>query len=100
MLRRMGEALFGDQDPTEVLYASEEQYIIESGNGYILRVPLPVPSGKIQLNRLSSEELIVHIGNRKRILSLPHTLAAMKIRGARHQDNVLHVEFAPARSTW
>jgi arsenite-transporting ATPase len=100
MLRRMSTALYGDCDPTDVLYTSEEQYIVENGNGYTLRVPLPVPSGKIQLNRLSSDELIVHIGNRKRILSLPHTLAVMKIRGARHQDNVLHVEFAPERSGW
>jgi len=100
MLRHMGTMLYGDHDPTEVLYTSEEQYIIEDGDGYTLRVPLPVPSGKIQLNRLSSDELIVHIGNRKRILSLPHTLAVMKIRGARHQDNVLHIEFAPSRSGW
>jgi arsenite-transporting ATPase len=100
MLRHMGTTLFADRDPTDVLYTSEEQYIVEDGNGYTLRVPLPVPSGKIQLNRLSPDELIVHIGNRKRILSLPHTLAAMKIRGARHQDNVLHIEFAPSRSGW
>jgi arsenite-transporting ATPase len=99
-LRHMGAVLYGDRDPTDVFYTSEEQYIVENGNGYTLRVPLPVPSGKIQLNRLSSDELIVHIGNRKRILSLPHTLAVMKIRGARHQDNVLHIEFAPERSGW
>ena len=48
----------------------------------------------------ASQAKATAIGNRKRILSLPHTLAVMKIRGARHQDNVLHVEFAPARSTW
>jgi len=96
MLRRTGEALFGERDPTEVFYAGEEQRIVEAGDGYALRVPLPLPSGTVRVHRASSDELIVHIGNRKRILSLPYTLASLRIREARHQDNVLHVEFAPS----
>ena len=96
MLRRMGEAIFGDRDPAAVLHAGGRQQVVETEGGFALRVPLPVPSGTIQLNRTASDELIVHIGNRRRILSLPHTLAAMTIRGARHQDNTLHVDFAPA----
>jgi arsenite-transporting ATPase len=94
MLRQMGQTLFADRDPTEVFYMGEEQRIDEAEHGYTLYVPLPLPSGKIQLNRASPDELIVHIGNRKRILSLPHTLATLKIRGASHQENTLQVDFA------
>lgn len=96
MLRRMGEAIFREFDPAAVLHSGDRQQVIETEEGFALRVPLPVPTGTIQLNRTASDELIVHIGNRRRILSLPNTLAAMKIRGARHQDNTLHVDFAPA----
>ncbi|MFN2156352.1 MAG: ArsA family ATPase [Anaerolineae bacterium] len=96
MLREMGRALFVDQDPAAVLYTGEEQRIVEEGEGYTLHVPLPLPSGKIQVNRLSSDELIVHIGNRKRRLSLPHTLAAMRIAEAGHEDSTLYIRFAPA----
>jgi arsenite-transporting ATPase len=96
MLREMGRTLFADQDPAAVLYTGEEQRIVEEGEGYTLHVPLPLPSGKIQVNRLSSDELIVHIGNRKRRLSLPHTLAAMRIAEAGHEDSTLYIRFAPA----
>jgi arsenite-transporting ATPase len=94
MLRQMGHAIFADQDPAAVLYTGEGQRIVEEDDGYTLRVPLPLPGGKIQVNRLSSDELIVHIGNRKRRLSLPHTLGAMHIAGAWHENDTLYVEFA------
>ena len=94
MLRRMGRAIFADQDPAAVLYTGDEQRIVESAAGYTLCVPLPLPSGKIQVHRPSADELIVHIGNRKRMLSLPHSLAAMHIAGARHEDDTLYVDFA------
>jgi arsenite-transporting ATPase len=93
MLRRMGESLFGERDPTEIFYIGQEQQVIETSEGYILHVPLPMRSGKIRLRRSSSDELIVHIANHKHILSLPHTLASMKIKGAQHKDDQLSITF-------
>lgn len=93
MLRRMGDVLFADRDPTDVFYVGEAQHVEERADGYTLRVPLPMESGKIRLNRTVPDELVVHIGNRKRILSLPHTLASMSIGSARHEDDVLTVTF-------
>jgi arsenite-transporting ATPase len=93
MLRKLGATLFLGRDPTKVFYTGQEQRIVETEQGYALHVPLPLPTGKIQVNRMSSDEIIVHIGNRKRILSLPHTLAAKKIGGADHHDDMLRVEF-------
>ena len=57
------------------------------------QIPLPLSSGKVQLSRSSPDELVVHIGNRKRVLSLPHTLAAMQIRDAYHREGTLSIEF-------
>ncbi len=93
MLRRMGDAIFADRDPTDVFYIGEEQEVIETKEGYLLRVPLPLESGTIRLNRSLPDELIVNIGNRKRILSLPHTLAGMKIKEAQHEEGELTVMF-------
>jgi len=93
MLRRAGEALFVERDPTDVFYMGEGQRVVEMDDGYILHVPLPLEQGKIRLQRAVPDELIVHIGNRKRILSLPHSLATMKIRGAHHEDGQLSVRF-------
>jgi arsenite-transporting ATPase len=97
MLRRMGETLFADRDPADILYSGKEQQVIQTETGYALHIPLPfMSSGKISLNRTSADELVVHIGNRKRVLSLPHTLASMTIAGADHQDSTLRVRFRRA----
>lgn len=101
MLRQMGRSVFSEQDPTAVLYTGKEQRIVEREAGYTLCVPLPLPAGtlqprgKIQVHRASGDELIVHIGNRKRMLSLPHSLAVMHIAEARHEDDTLYVDFQP-----
>jgi arsenite-transporting ATPase len=93
MLRRMGGTLFAGRDPTERFYTGPEQRIVERENGYALQLPLPLDHGKVQLTRTSSDELVVHIGNRKHLLSLPHTLASMKIEGAQHEDSTLSIRF-------
>ncbi len=93
MLRRMGRVLFAEHDPTERLYSGPEQRVIQEEDGYSLQIPLPLDSGKVQLTRVSPDELVVRIGNRKHMLSLPHTLAAMQIDGAHHEDSTLHIGF-------
>jgi arsenite-transporting ATPase len=93
MLRHMGRILFADRDPAAVLYSGDGRQIVRTEQGYSMQVPLPFPQGKINLTRSSSDELVVHIANRKRILSLPHTLAAMKIQRARHEQGTLYVDF-------
>jgi len=93
MLRKMASAMFAERDPSEVFYRGEEQRVVADEDGYTLHLPLPVPGGKIQLNRTSPDELVVHIGNRKRILSLPHTLASMQIEGASHDNGTLSIPF-------
>jgi arsenite-transporting ATPase len=98
MLRRMGEAIFGQHDPADRLYVGPEQRVEETESGYTLHIPLPMAQGKVQLTRTSPDELVVHIGNRKHILSLPHTLAGMQIGTAHHEDHTLHIDFL-ARET-
>jgi arsenite-transporting ATPase len=93
MLQRMGEVLFAGRDPTERYYTGPEQHIVETESGYSYHIPLPLDSGKVQLNRTSSDELVVHIGNRKRVLTLPLTLASMQIQNAHHVDNTLYIDF-------
>jgi arsenite-transporting ATPase len=95
MLQRMGQQLFADCQPTEVLYTGPKLQIAKTETGYTLSLPLPfVSSTDVELARSSANELIVHIGNHKRLISLPHTLATMDTQGASHREGVLHVDFA------
>jgi arsenite-transporting ATPase len=94
MLRQMGGQLFADRDPTDVLYTGQEPRITKTDTGYTLSLPLPfVSTAAIELSRSAANELIVHIGNHKRLISLPHTLASMDARHARHREGILQVDF-------
>ncbi|MBN1579055.1 MAG: ArsA family ATPase [Anaerolineae bacterium] len=94
MLRRMGQALFADRDPADVLYVGQEPKITRTDDGYILHIPLPfVKSADVQLTRSSADELIVHIGNHKRVIALSHTLSAFTAQKARYQDDTLLITF-------
>jgi arsenite-transporting ATPase len=94
MLREMAAALLAGRDPTEVLYTGEEQTIVQMEGGYKLCIPLPlVSSDEIGLTRSSHDELIIHIGNRKHLFSLPHSLATMTIESAKQEDGALCVTF-------
>ena len=94
MLERMGRALFGQRDPTEILYTGDRPRVIKTEGGYAYHLPLPfVSSADLDLTRSSANELVVRIGNHKRLISLPHTLAALEVSSAKHRDGVLTVTF-------
>jgi arsenite-transporting ATPase len=94
MLRRMAESIYGDGDPTEVYYVGQAQRVEKNEHGYNLTVPLPfVAKEEVQLTRSSFDELVIHIGNHKRNLLLPHVLSGLEIVGAKHQGDELVVRF-------
>jgi len=91
---RMGRALFDERDPTEVFYTGDRPQVTKTENGYVYRLPLPfVSSADLDLTRSSANELVVRIGNHKRLISLPHTLASLEVAHAKHRDGVLTVTF-------
>ena len=94
MLRRMAESIHGDGDPAQVYYVGQAQRVEETDHGYTLTVPLPfVAKEEVQLTRSSFDELVIHIGNHKRSLLLPHVLSSLDVMGARHEEDKLVVGF-------
>jgi arsenite-transporting ATPase len=94
MLRRMGQALFADRNPTDVLYVGQELKISKANGTYVLYIPLPFVKGTdVQLTRSSADELIVHIGNHKRVIALPHTLSTSKEQTAHYENDALYITF-------
>lgn len=97
-LRRMADAIYGDEDPARVFYTGRTQTIERNQEGgYLLKLPLPLVSKEqIQLTR-AADELIVRIGNQKRNIVLPRALVGLEITRARHEDNTLILNFAGER---
>ena len=94
MLRRMGEALYHGQDPTDVLFRGQQQEVSKSNGYYQLRLALPfVEKSDIKLTRSMHDELVVHIGNWKRNIALPRVLSGLPVQGARYEDQHLVVSF-------
>jgi arsenite-transporting ATPase len=100
MLRRMGEALYGGQDPTLVMYSGQTQEVRKVNGSYELRLSLPfVEKSDIKLTRSMQDELIVHIGNWKRNIALPRVLTGLPVQGARYEEKHLVVYFKAAETS-
>ncbi len=93
MLRRMGEVLFGEEDPSRIFFHGRPREIEKADGYYELIIPLPfVEKAEISLTQ-NGDELLVQVGRYKRNLVLPRTLAGLPIEGARFEDGRLRIRF-------
>jgi len=92
-LGELAQAVFGEQDPTQVFYRGAIQEIKREGDSYILRLPLPhVEMNKVQMTK-RGDEMIVEIGNFKRDITLPTILANQEATVARFVNKALEIHF-------
>jgi len=96
-LARLKQDLWGDSDPAQVLY-QETTYRISSDNGqYQLDLYLPgIPKEQVELSK-TGDELNIRIGNHRRNLVLPQSLAALQPSGAKMEADHLKIRFATPR---
>jgi arsenite-transporting ATPase len=92
-LREVGEALFGEGDPAEILYRGRPYEVLREGDGYVLRLELPFTSkDEVRLNR-TGDELVLHVGAWRRSLILPRVLLDASTKGAKMDGQTLRIEF-------
>jgi arsenite-transporting ATPase len=95
-LAALANEIWGAEDPTRVYYRGAVQELTRTGDGYVLRLPLPhVELGKVLMTK-KGDQLIVEIGNFKRDIALPTVLASMDAKVARMVNGALEVTFEPA----
>lgn len=92
-LRSLAEHVFADTDPTQVLHIGPTQRIERRRKGYVLRIPMP----NVEVSRLDltkrGDELYVDLGNYRREISLPLTLAELEPGTARVHAGMLEIPF-------
>jgi arsenite-transporting ATPase len=89
-------------DPLGVLgpVRHEGLRVRRSGSGYVLSLPLPlVDAREVGLKRRDTE-LLVSVGDHRRVLSLPAVLQRCVVRGARVREGTLRVTFEPDPDQW
>jgi len=70
------------------------------GGGYLLTLPLPlVTAAEVDLKR-RDDELLVAVGDHRRVLSLPSVLRRCVVTGATVRDGTLRVRFVPDEKVW
>ncbi len=92
-LVEIGEALFGDTDPTEFYYRGRPYRVRAENGGYTLEVALPFTSrDELQLSR-SGDELLLQVGAWRRSIVLPRALVDVPTSSAKMEDGVLRIVF-------
>jgi arsenite-transporting ATPase len=92
-LSMVGAKLFGDIDPIKVQFTGKTQEIIRDGAEYVMKLPLPhVEIGKVQMVK-RGDELFIEIGNFRRDMILPTTLAERPATKAVFRNGILEVRF-------
>lgn len=94
MLERLGDAVFDDgRKASAVLFDTLIQEISIDGDDACLLLSLPfVEKGDVGLNKIGLE-VVVRVGDQKRTIMLPSSLAGFKPDGAKVQDGRLRIDF-------
>lgn len=93
-LVEIGEALFGDEDPTAFFYRGRPYQVRAGADGtHVLEVALPFTSREdVQLTR-DGDELLLQVDGQRRTVVLPHALVDAPTIGAKMEDGVLRITF-------
>jgi arsenite-transporting ATPase len=95
MLRVLGSAVFGDQDPTRIFHRGRPYTVRREGDGYVLELDLPFTSkDEVRLSRFG-DELVVQVAAWRRNLILPRVLLDAPTVGGGFHDHILRIEFGP-----
>jgi arsenite-transporting ATPase len=99
-LIEIGEALFGDEDPTGFFYRGRPyQVLSEPDGGHVLEVALPFTSREdVQLTR-DGDELMLQVDGLRRTIVLPRALVDAPTIGAKMEDGVLRIRFQGREET-
>ncbi|MGQ9837898.1 MAG: TRC40/GET3/ArsA family transport-energizing ATPase [Cyanobacteriota bacterium] len=93
-LARLKKDLWGDRNPAEVLYTEQTMNVVTDNGQYRLDLYLPgIPKEQVELSK-TGDELNIRIGNHRRNLVLPQTLAAMNPARAKMEEDYLRIHFA------
>jgi arsenite/tail-anchored protein-transporting ATPase len=96
MLGRMGGVLFGERDPMDVYAAGPVQTVRKEQDAYVLSLRLPFASRHdVALDKVD-DELVVSVGNFRRVIFLPRALASSTVEGATVDADWLRIRFARA----
>lgn len=92
-LSSLAADLYGGTDPLAPVGERVPLRMTRSGASTVLHLPLPLAApGDVDLAR-KGDELVISVGSYRRVLTVPPSLARLRVTGARVRDGELHVKF-------
>ncbi|MBM3163707.1 MAG: arsenic-transporting ATPase [Chlorobi bacterium] len=92
-LGKLKEFLYHDEDPSQVYYHQQTFQVRQTDEGFALELHLPgIPKEQISLGK-SGDELHIRIGNHRRNMVLPQSLATLQTAGAEIDGERLVIRF-------
>jgi arsenite-transporting ATPase len=93
MLKVMADALYGAEDPTKLFFRGQAQKIEAEDSYYVLILSLPfVSKSDVSLER-AADELHIRVGDYRRNVVLPRSLALLPVKDAKFEEGRLQVRF-------
>ena len=94
LLREIGRTLYGDGDPTAVMYQGQTYRVTQQGPEYVLEVRLPfVEQGEVQATH-AVDRLVVQVHGQRRSYLLPKFLAYYTLTRSRVENGWMRAHFA------
>lgn len=93
-LKEMADMIYGDEDPYKI-YSESSPMRFETVDGedrIVMRMPF-VDSRAVELFRIDSKTVMVHVGSQKRNIQLPDAMVHSQVVGADFKDDELVIRF-------
>lgn len=94
LLEMIGNEVFGDKDPTKMMFNEQLQKIKKEGDDYILSIYMPLVEKEKFALKKNNDDFIIEVGNFRKNVILPRTLSALEPQGATFSDGYLNIKFA------
>jgi len=96
LLREIGHTLYGDGDPTALMYAGQTYRVTQEGPEYLLELRLPFAHDGEVTARHAGDQLVIQLANQRRNYLLPRFLAYYTLGETGVKNGWLRVRFAQA----
>jgi arsenite/tail-anchored protein-transporting ATPase len=98
LLREIGDRIYGDTDPTGLLFEGQTYRVTEDGNDYLLEVRLPFAADGEVAAQHAGDQLVLQLANQRRNYPLPKFLAYYTLGEVRTERGWLRVRFLKSPS--
>ncbi len=92
-LKRLASDLYGESDPSEMLFHEEPMRFVRHDDSYEVQIKLPFIDPEEIDVWVSGDELFIQIGNQRKVMTLPLTLTGVEPGDAAFKGKWLSIPF-------